>query len=136
MTWHTGSTRMVVWQLLRLNPLTAAQTKAALPKAKSRAVDQALYLLKQDGYAELLDDGRYRLTASRPPVPEEVDQVAAVDLVEDCPGGIDEWLLSSELKVRPNRVRALLAEPILQQRVRRIELPGGVIRYLPTGAAA
>jgi|GEM_PF-3774874 len=137
MTWHAGSVRARVWQQLRLGALTATEAKAALPGVKAKGIETALYNLKAEGYAELRE-GRYVLTPTMPPLPLEAqqhpDQVTAVELVDDCPGGIDEWLLSFELKVATRRVQALLAEPIAEHRVRRIELPGGVIRYMPAEA--
>lgn len=141
MTWHASSVRVQVWLQLRVAPLNAAEVKAALPGAKAKCVETALYLMKAEGYAEQREDGRYHLTAERPPLPAEADlphadETAAVDLVQDCPGGIDEWLLSFELKVSPRRVQALLARPIAQRLVQRQDLPGGIVRYLPTGAAA
>lgn len=141
MTWHAGSARVLVWEQLRMNPLNAMEAKVALPGLKPKAVDTALYQLKADGYATQLDDGRYQLTDESPPLPADHAEVqalksAALELVNDCPGGIDEALLASELKVAQHGVRALLAEPVVQRLVRRTVLPGGITRYLPTGAAA
>jgi hypothetical protein len=141
MTWHAGSARVLVWEQLRMRALNALEAKLALPGLKPKAVDTALYQLKADGYANQLQDGRYQLTEERPPLPPDHEYVvaakgAALDLVNDCPAGIDEALIAAELKMAQHGIHALLAEPIAQRLVQRQVLPGGLVRYLPSEARA
>ncbi len=141
MSWHAGSARVLMWEQLRKRPLNAAEAKATLPGLKPKNVDMALYQLKADGFASQLEDGRYQLTQEVPPLPADHAEAqalksAALDLVTDCPGGIDEGLLAAELKVAQHCVRGLLAESVVQRLVRRNLLPGGVVRYEPTEGAA
>lgn len=140
-TWHACSPRTQVWLLLNHPTLLAdglgvAELRETLPHLQTNAVNGSTKALVSEGYLVRGGHKRWKVSPTAPQAPihylthhASVEYYSALLLVEDCPAGIDDTVLATELGCRVSEVRRLLARPVWERKLLCTRQKDGRLRY-------
>lgn len=138
--WSEDSARTLAWRAIKAAGEAGVSMRdlAATLGLAEKALGNAVYMLKRLRLVEQRYHGGPFFVTPRcgePPVVTTLPQ-RALELVADCPAGLDAPVLAEELRIAPRHVRIVMAAHVAAGQVTALQVRDGRwLRYVPAQPA-